>query len=198
MMHTQQTSARDFLFAPTSPFGRLIGGLARVDFATADGKTVRAMLDEIRFDDASLTRFTNFLPGRHSRNGVYRNPRFELIVMCWPADVHSAVHEHGGSRGFVKVERGSLVAENYTVVESEQQAGYARLAFDGRRVLEAGDIEVTAPGQDVHRVGAVGQDAVSLHLYAKPLDTFFVFDESSRTCREVTSRYDTMPYMEIL
>jgi cysteine dioxygenase len=196
-MHAGQTGTNDAALARSAPFGRLVERLNQIDFPIAPADAVTALLHGVRIDDESLSGFTNFIPGRYSRNGVYRNPRFELIVMCWPANVFSAIHEHGGSRGFVLVQRGSLVAENYTLIESDRETGTAQLSLDGKRTLRTNDIELAVPGRDVHRVGAVGGNAISLHLYAKPLDKFLVFDQTEQTCRQVTSRYDMVPYTEI-
>jgi cysteine dioxygenase len=194
MQFTDQGLTNDIPRSARSPFARLIGRLLQVDLVTADASAIARILDENRIDEASLSRFINFVPDRYSRNGVYRNAGFELIVMCWPANIRSAIHEHGGSRGFVQVQRGTLEAENYTLVESDRKAGYARLSFDAKRTLTVGDIEIAVPGQDVHRVGSAGgESAVSLHLYARPLDKFFIFDELHQMCRSVKSRYDMDP-----
>ena len=193
MMLTDHIFAHD-ADAANSPFGSLINRLTQVDFANTEASTIASILRETHSDATSLSRFANFVPDRYARNGVYRNDCFELVVMCWPANVRSAIHEHGGSRGFVRVERGSLLAENYTIVESDPQTGFARLALDAKRTLTTGEVEIVVPGNDVHRVGAAGgKTAISLHLYARPLDTFFVFDEQQHTIRSCTSQYDMRP-----
>ncbi len=196
MMITDHRFAHDFK-AATSPFARLINLLTQVDFANAEGSTIAGILRETPIDGTGLSRFKKFVPDRYARNGVYRNECFELVVMCWPANLRSPIHEHGGSRGFVRVESGSLIAENYSIVESDPETGFARLSLDASRTLTTGEVEIVVPGNDVHRVGAAGGEvAVSLHLYARPLDTFFIFDEERQTSRSHTSQYDIRPFAD--
>jgi hypothetical protein len=56
-----------------------------------------------------------------------------------------------------------------------------------RYVVEAGRSVAEAEGPEtIHRVGPVGGRALSLHLYAGPLDSFLVFDPERGTARRLS------------
>ncbi len=183
--------------APNVSFNRLIGLLDGVDFAKATDDAVETILALAQIDGKTLAPFVRFAAGRYTRNGVYRSRQYELIVMCWPANVGSPIHDHGGSRGFVKVLRGSLNIQSYTVLESDHAAQVALLQQIGERALTSGEIERTTPSADVHAVGAGARDAVSLHLYAKPLETFRVFNLGHRSYVETGCGYDIAPAVQV-
>lgn len=195
MIVTRQPGARaaSSVRAVNASFDRLIADAARIDVLSAAASTVRALLTDARIDDASLAEFAQFVPGRYARNGVYRDARFELIVMCWPAATESPIHDHGGSRGFVQVLRGTLTTESFTIAERDSNLQLARLTPSTTRTLRPGEIETTAPGDDVHRVRAGAQGAITLHLYAEPLAAFAIFDRPTDTYRQSTARYDAPP-----
>jgi hypothetical protein len=60
------------------------------------------------------------------------------------------------------------------------------------RTLHEGEIDMRSGHLSVHRVGACEGRAVTLHVYAKPIDACTVFDEDGST-RIMPSRYDTRP-----
>jgi cysteine dioxygenase len=171
----------------------LVGALAELDFATVPPTAVARILAATAIDDATLAEFVTFAAGRYTRNCVYRDARFELLILCWATDSASAIHDHGRSRCFVRVERGRLTVENYALVEAGRRPGPAHLARGPEQVLGPGDIDVRSAGHDIHRVAPHGGPAVSLHVYAKPLDQCLVFDVASRSCKFVESRYDREP-----
>lgn len=170
----------------------LVRSLAGVDFGTLDVAAVEARVAAARIEADSLAGLINFVPDRYTRNGVYRDERYELLVMCWPRDVRSPIHDHGGSHGFVKVLRGCVTAENFVIRPGAAGAAVS-LEPAGTRTMRPGEIEIVRPGQDVHRVGASNGTAITLHVYAEPLDRYRVFDAASGTCREAVSRYDIPP-----
>jgi cysteine dioxygenase len=152
-----------------------------------------AIVADLRISDAELRPFVRFVAGRYTRNLIYRNDRFELLVLCWPDGTGSPIHDHGGSRCFVKVHSGALLSESFTLLHGGTGPGSAVLAGAGSRIFAAGDIDVRDPADDIHRITPVGGPAISLHVYARPLDRSLVFDEPAGTCRLVASRYDSLP-----
>jgi cysteine dioxygenase len=183
--------------APMRPlsaaFVAFIAAATRLDLTASTPAGVEALLGATQFDDASLAPYLNFVPGRYTRNAIYRDTSFELLVLCWSPGSRSLIHDHGGSRCFVSVQRGSLTVENYTLLENGRAPGHARLSRTDTQTMSWGTVDVRTADRDVHRVGARGGPAVSLHLYAKPLDTCLLFDVTQQTCRIAVNRYDVPP-----
>jgi cysteine dioxygenase len=59
--------------------------------------------------------------------------------------------------------------------------------------MQPGEIDARTVVGDVHRVAPVGGPAISVHVYAEPLDTCLVFDVEQNTCRSAVNRYDRSP-----
>jgi hypothetical protein len=153
---------------------------------------VAATLRAVRVDDRTLEPFLTFAPGRYTRNLVARTAEFELIAICWDRDACSAIHDHAESDCAFVLQQGSMACENWQVTRGGEREGPCELARVGSNALHAGDIDQRTGSLAVHRVGAAGGPAISLHVYSRPIESFFLFEEAGR-CRRVTSRYDTVP-----
>jgi cysteine dioxygenase len=115
-----------------------------------------------------------FDPSIYTRNLVRRNEQFELLVLCWSPGQVSPIHDHAGEHCWMAVLDGQLEEQQFHLVRPG--AG-----------LRAGRAKVFTPGQvayiedeiALHRVRPIGEAAVSLHLYARPIDVCSVFEEST-------------------
>ncbi len=153
---------------------------------------VAATLRTVRVDDRSLAPFLSFAPGRYTRNLIARTPAFELIAICWDRDARSAIHDHAESDCAFVLQQGAMACENWRITKGGEHEGPCALARLGSSALRAGDIDQRTGPLSLHRVGADGGPAISLHVYSRPIESFFLFEEEGR-CRRVTARYDTVP-----
>jgi cysteine dioxygenase len=171
-------------------FAPLVAALAQLDLTADSVELVEWLLAAADISDAAIAPFVYFLPGRYTRMCVHRDEHFELLVLCWSPAARSPIHDHGRSRCFFKVHRGSLNVENYALAEGGCEPGPARLALGPSRIMRPGEIDVRSAAHEIHRVGAHGGPAISLHVYAKPLDECLVFDLDHQSCRTAMNRYD--------
>ena len=118
---------------------------------------------------------------------------FELIAICWEQGARSAIHDHADSDCAFVLQRGAITCENYRVAYPD---GFEKGPHDLRRTttrtLREGEIDMRSGHLSVHRVGACDGRAVTLHVYAKPIDACTVFEEDG-SARVVRSRYDSVP-----
>ncbi len=128
-----------------------------------------------RIDIRELARFVEVDAGRYTRRCVFREERFELVVLTWAAGCVSPVHDHGRSRCGMLLVSGELTVENYTRAPGGRP-GFVRLAPRDTVILRSGDIDLRSAARDIHRISATAGDAVSLHVYAKPLRRYRVYD----------------------
>ena len=175
---------------PTSagPLGGLIAALRDADFRIAAAGSVAALMSDVRLDESCLAPYVHFATGRSTRTCLFRDARFELFVVCWPESLRSAIHDHGGSGSFVRVPRGMLRIDDFALVEGGRRPGYADLAHTGTQRLGAGSVDALCAQGDIHQVGALTGEAVSLHVYAAPLDRCLIFDREQMTCRTSGTR----------
>ena len=146
-----------------------------------------------RIDRKSLRPYVHFQPARYTRNLVYRNADFELLVLCWNEFSTSPIHDHDGQRCWFVVHSGAMQVVDYTLVEGGSQPGYALVAPEGpAKYLSAGASDFRNEGSQLHSVGAAaGLTAVSIHLYSRPLDHCMIFNRRTNLCERVALRYDT-------
>jgi cysteine dioxygenase len=175
------------------PVQQLAKSLARV--RSGDGTTqevvqwLRAVADTV----TSLPMPEKRNPHRqYTRTLLHRCDDFEILVLHWVPNCASAIHDHGGARCWLALASGSMRVENYIRRDSGGTAGYARIQPDGRELLEAGAIDHRQDDIHLHRCATASDSAISLHVYAHPIDRFNTFDERTDRCTEVVSCYDAV------
>ena len=138
------------------------------------------------------------LPGRtngYTRTCVFRNDAFELVLINWDIGSSSSIHDHGGQRCWLAVLEGALRVDDYVRRDGGRIPNVAILDYLDSFDLSAGDVDARSGRFDIHRVSCAGRTgAVSLHLYARPIRTFGVYDpERSRCTSEIASYDATLP-----
>ena len=128
---------------------------------------------EVRSEDLRPFRF--FKAGNYSRHRVLRNEFAELLVLCWKPGQRTPIHDHNGSYGTVRVCEG-VMWETVFQLNDERQ-----LYYQSGREWNAGEA-TTADVPDIHQIGnpeVSGQDLVTLHLYAPPLNVLNTYKVGS-------------------
>ena len=124
------------------------------------------------------------------RTLLYRCDRFEILTLHWEPGIATSIHDHGGARCWLAVAKGSIGVENYVRRDTGATPGYARIDLEGRETLLASGIDFRQDDVHLHRCFTGNEPAISLHLYANPIDRFHTFDERAQTCRDAVSTYD--------
>jgi cysteine dioxygenase len=154
---------------------------------------VAAALRGVQIDERTLAPYLTWAPGRYTRNLVARDAAFELIAICWDENARSAIHDHADSDCAFVIQRGAITCENYRIAWPDgSDAGPCELRRTSSRDLRAGEIDMRSGHLSVHRVGSRDGRAITLHVYAKPIDACLNFDEDG-TRRTVYARYDSVP-----
>jgi len=154
---------------------------------------VAAALREVRIDERTLAPYLTWAPGRYTRNLVARDQAFELIAICWERDARSAIHDHADSDCAFVLQSGAITCENFRVAWRDgRESGTAEVRQTGTRTLREGQIDMRSGHLSVHRVGSSDGRAITLHVYAKPIDQCMTFGEDGR-CAVSRSHYDTIP-----
>ncbi len=175
--------------------------VARLQAACADGPdpaAIGAVLEAFRPTLSSLAPWIAFDDARYTRTRLHRSDAFELLLLCWERGQATPVHDHDGQAGWFTVLEGALGVQEYDreggpadlrslAAHEETQPGGLRRHEGRPYVVEAGRSVAEAEGPEtIHRVGPVGGRALSLHLYAGPLDSFLVFDPSRGSAKRIS------------
>jgi predicted metal-dependent enzyme (double-stranded beta helix superfamily) len=135
--------------------------------------------------------------GAYTRTCAYRDATFEVLLLNWAAGSASAIHDHGDQHCWMLVLEGGLEVEDYARLDDATVPGYARIEATGLRSLGPGEMDLRSGRFDLHRVVANGRSsAVSLHVYARPLTQFLVYDERAARCESRYCTYDAVLAMD--
>lgn len=140
-------------------------------------------LEGVRIRPASLDPFLHFKHGRYTRNLVYRDPRFEVVVNCWDSGVSSPIHDHSDQECWFSIQAGTFQLEDYPLLAGGKEPGYALLGAP--RIAESvgpGHVDYRGRLDSIHRVCVLEGPAVSLHVYAAPVEECLVFDVRRQRC----------------
>ncbi len=165
--------------------------LVRTEDGTAQEvvQWLRAAAESVTGIPMPVTRNPN---RQYTRTLLHRCDRFEILVLHWLPNCASAIHDHGGARCWLALASGIMTIENYFRRDSGATAGYASIEAAGREVLRTGAIDHRQDDIHLHRCATSSEPAISLHVYAHPIDRFNTFDDRSNRCSEVTSCYDAV------
>jgi NitT/TauT family transport system ATP-binding protein len=143
-----------------------------------------------RIEPTSLEGFVRFATGRYTRHLVHKDRDVEILVLCWARGARAPIHGHEGEYCWARVERGRLAFRSYREISRVP----LRLEPLGGEV-SGGPGHVDGPA-DIHAVtnpAALGEDAVSVHVYCRPYDECDIYDPEGGAVRRVRLLYDSVP-----
>lgn len=132
------------------------------------------------------------LPTRHqsyTRTRAYGDERFEVLILNWSRGAASEIHDHGGQRCWFVVLEGEVRVDDYARLDDGSDAACAALEWRSSVLLDRGDLDVRGGRFDIHRVTAA-TDALTLHVYARPLLGFGIYDYETQRRRAMRASYD--------
>jgi|GEM_PF-2414013 len=97
----------------------------------------------------------------HSRRVIFQNEHCEVVLIEWKPGEISELHDHGNSRGFIRVLSGQIYQDVY---DKETKKSRMRTFHNpGDIILETPDI--------IHQMGNTSRDgrAATIHFYSPPL-----------------------------
>ncbi len=177
-----------------STLSALVAAVRAIDPKEYGPSNIGRMLAEVRLEPNEIAPYLHFQVDRYTRNLLFRDANFEVLILCWAAGVSSPVHDHGGQHCWFTAIEGAFDVDEYRRLSGGRHEGYARLEHTGTVVgIRAGQPDYRYEENDIHRVAvsADGRRAVSLHVYAKPISTCLVYDCETDLCVRRELSYDT-------
>ena len=178
-------------------FSSLISGLIKLENTVLEPQLVADLLGEVNISASDLAPLLTFQEDGYTRNLVYRSDSFEVIVLCWAAYTGTGVHDHGKQYGWVRVLKGALEEVRFSAkgcpARLDESQTWSPEEF-GTEIIPAGRAVASVDStHGIHKLTAMDQDTVSLHVYSKPLDTCLVFKGQEGQIERKHLRYDTTP-----
>jgi cysteine dioxygenase len=149
-------------------------------------------LNATRIQSESLVPYTHFRDAHYSRNLIFKNELFEMLLLCWGVGHRSWIHNHRGQHCWMAVVQGTLSVRNYKRLGCDQQLRTTQLEPLSEAFISPGGLAKVDPDEPVHVVwnpAELNQPAMSIHIYSQPFDTCVVYDDEQGFCRDITLFY---------
>jgi cysteine dioxygenase len=134
-----------------------------------------ALLKLLTVTEEDLRPHIGFKAGTYARHRVFRNEFIELLVLCWRPGQRTPIHDHNGSYGVVRVCQGVMWETVFDLDATRT------LFYKSAREWRPGDV-TGANIPDIHQLDnpeVSGQNLVTLHLYAPPLNVLNTYKVGS-------------------
>lgn len=155
--------------------------LATLDVELASGPRggarVTRGLERFARTSGDWRRYALFSAERYARNLVRRTELYELLVLCWHPGQVTPVHDHQSQRCWMAVLAGEVRETQFRMpIPGVEQP----LEAIGTRHLQAGSVAFITDEIGLHEIAPAGEEqAVTLHLYSRPIAACRVFDPAT-------------------
>jgi cysteine dioxygenase len=155
------------------------------DYSVITPAKMQGILDRFVISTDEIKPHALFSERRYARNLVYKDARFEIMIMCWNAGQRSSIHDHAGSLGGIKIVQGELTECLFTrapngMIKSLSSADFARA--DSR-------VEETSLVHQISNLQADHAKTVSIHIYVPPLVRMNVYSLEDPAVRNILPQY---------
>ena len=139
----------------------------------SEKKDYTSIIRNFDFDKVDFSTLENWSFGTYTRNCFYRDENFELILICWDKNQKTKIHDHDGNDCWVYLLEGELTEEFYELDKDE------KLHLKVTNTLQSKQITKSGNRAGFHRLKTkLSKRAMSLHVYAKPIDKSRYYDET--------------------
>lgn len=144
------------------------------------------ILLNFNFDAIDFSEIEFWEPQCYTRNCFYKDENFELILICWDKGLQTAIHNHDGEDCWVYLLEGELEEDFYQLDENEQ------LKYCSTNNLKPKQVTKSEELKDFHRLrNGEKARAMSIHVYAKPIEQSLTYDERLGKLVDKKLKYDT-------
>ncbi len=146
-----------------------------------------SILNNFDFNTIDFKQFESWSSKKYTRNCLYKDAQFELLLLCWEEGQETSIHDHDGEDCWVYLLEGKMEEVFYTldssntlIDEHSQSILPHQLSFINDRV-------------GLHKLrNAFNDKSVSLHLYARPIEQCHFYCEQTKQFIERKLNYDTI------
>lgn len=151
-----------------------------------------SILNSFDFDSIDFKDFESWSSEKYTRNCMYKDLQFELLLLCWDEGQETSIHDHDGEDCWVYLLKGKMEEilyscdnSNYLKEERSQFMLPHQLSFMNDRI-------------GYHKLrNCFNGKSMSLHLYAKPIEQCCFYCETSEQFIERKLKYDTIRELQI-
>ena len=147
---------------------------------------VKQLMSTHRSNPKEWRKYAHFDRHRYTRNLIDTgNGKYNLILICWSPGQGSGIHDHANSHCFMKMMSGSLLETQFAWPENseiESETNFdegSELKAISKTTFKCDQVAYINDTIGLHRVENPShvEPAVSLHLYAPPINKCHVYDQ---------------------
>ena len=144
---------------------------------------VSDLIIKSQFSNKLLDKYSHFSKKTYTRNMIYKNSNFEVLLICWSAGQMAPIHGHEGEKCWFKILSGSLEIYNYKIKTIRP------LKLKKMEKITASSGYLDGPA-DIHSINNCYKNPViTLHIYAKPYDTCDIYDLKTNQIQRLKMNY---------
>ncbi len=174
---------------------QVVEGLQEIPDEEFHCDPVYQFLSDNPIDVDSLSPYFNWSKKFYTRNLVFKDERFELMVICWEKGQESRIHNHADQMCWMTVPFGKLRGQNFRVVEQIDSQWYCKLerteTFDLAECLAA-KVELEEPIHQILNLAEFDEKAASVHIYSKPFNKCLSYCDQTDRFSEVDLHYTSI------
>ena len=131
----------------------------------------------------SIKKYSFFSKNTYTRNMIYKDKNFEVLLICWNNNQMAPIHGHEGEKCWFKVLKGELKIKNYRINSKKP------LELEQTETINAPPGYVDGPA-DVHSIiNNSGKSVETLHIYAKPYNSCEIYDLKTGQIKRMKMKY---------
>ena len=144
---------------------------------------VSDLIIESQFSNNLLDKYSHFNKKTYTRNMIYKDSNFEVLLICWSAGQMAPIHGHEGEKCWFKILSGSLEIYNYKIETIRP------LKLKKMKKITASSGYLDGPA-DIHSINNCYKNPVTtLHVYAKPYDSCDIYDLKTNKIQRLKMDY---------
>lgn len=156
------------------------------ELSDASLKDYNQILKNFDFQAIDFDSFQSWSSEKYTRNCLYRDEKFELILLCWEEGQGTSIHGHDGKDCWVYLLEGDMEEVLFSMNEQHQ------LSLDVAKRLKPHQLTFMNDRIGFHKLRNVNKGrSLSLHVYAKPIERCRFYDENTGQFIEKTLSFDT-------
>merc|ERR1711988_842523 len=133
-----------------------------------DASHIKEIVECFQFNPEEWKQYARFDPQHYSRVLVAQDKAFSVILCCWNVKQVSPIHDHYGSKAWVKVLSGTMEEAIYSFDEKLHLR--ETVTLDNQTTCHR-------DGDLIHSIKNIGEcEAVTLHIYSPPFQYCNCYD----------------------
>ena len=128
------------------------------------------LMENLELDIEDVKKYCTWDEANYSRNLIHLNNNYHLLILCWQEGQYSPIHDHGGRDCFLYVVEGTIQENIYQLNQQKD------LINCQENIYQQGANSYMIDEIGMHSIKSLSNRAVTLHLYAKPIEEYHIFD----------------------